>query len=316
METQSKHIILGAGGAIGNILARTLLSHGEKVRLVSRSERHLEGAESAKADLTDARGTLDVVEDMSVVYLLPGLPYDFSIWQKTWPMIMKNAIEACSAKNSRLIFFDNVYAYGKVDGPMTESSPINPSSRKGELRAKIADELLSAAKGGKVDGLIARSADFYGPYADNTSLPFIFFFKRLAEGRKAQFLVSAKRKHSFTYSGDCGDALYLLAKTEDASKQVWHLPTAKPPLTGEEFIAIVARKLGVKPRYTILRKWMVGLSGIFNRRVREVYEMLYQNQYDYIFDSSKFESRFNFTPTPYETGITGTIDHLRGRGLI
>jgi hypothetical protein len=34
--------------------------------------------------------------------------------------------------------------------------------------------------------------------------------------------------------------------------------------------------------------------------------MLYQYDRDYIFDSSKFEKEFNFTPTPYKEGIHQT----------
>jgi len=39
--------------------------------------------------------------------------------------------------------------------------------------------------------------------------------------------------------------------------------------------------------------------------------MLYQNEHDYIFDSSKFERRFSSTPTPYEEGIRETVRWMR-----
>lgn len=37
--------------------------------------------------------------------------------------------------------------------------------------------------------------------------------------------------------------------------------------------------------------------------MKELKEMLYQYQEDYIFDSSKFEQAFNFKPTTYKEGI-------------
>jgi nucleoside-diphosphate-sugar epimerase len=307
MNTDGKHIILGAGGAIGNVLTEELISKGKGVKLVSRKGYSLPGTETGKADLVDYRQMEEVIEQNSTVYLLVGLPYDIRIWLEKWPRIMQNTIEACKRQQAKLIFFDNVYTYGKVDGPMTEETPMNPSSRKGEVRVRLAEQLLSEAKSGNIKALIARAADFYGPFAEKTSLPFVFIFKRLADDKKAQVLVSAKTKHSYTYTGDCGRALYMLASSEDGFGQVWHLPTAGPPLTGEEFIETTASKLGAKPSYTILRKWMVRLGGIFDRQVREVYEMLYQNEYDYIFDSSKFESAFNFEPTSYEAGIEQTV---------
>ena len=48
---------------------------------------------------------------------------------------------------------------------------------------------------------------------------------------------------------------------------------------------------------------MVGFLGIFMKIMKELKEMLYQYQEDYIFDSSKFEKAFNFKPTTYKEGI-------------
>jgi hypothetical protein len=60
---------------------------------------------------------------------------------------MRNAIEAAKRANARLVFFDNVYMYGKVDGVMTEETPFNPCSKKGEIRAEIATSLLKNQSG-------------------------------------------------------------------------------------------------------------------------------------------------------------------------
>jgi len=43
--------------------------------------------------------------------------------------------------------------------------------------------------------------------------------------------------------------------------------------------------------------------GIFMRLMYEMKEMLYQNDSDYIFDSSKFNKAFNFQPTIYKEGF-------------
>lgn len=314
MSTNRKHVILGAGGAIGRVLTGELLAHGEGVKLVSRSGRSIEGAEAAAADLTDQAATSAVVEEGATVYLTAGLPYRISIWREKWPKIMQNAISACVEKNAKLIFFDNVYAYGRVDGAMTEETPYNPCSNKGELRAQIANHLMSVVNKGDLKAIIARAADFYGPYADKSSLPNLFVFKRLAQGKKAQGLVSINAKHSYTYTGDCGKALYLLATTDDAFNQIWHIPTASPALTSDEFIRIAADKMGAKPGASIFKPWMIKLVGLLDKQVGEVHEMLYQNKYDYIFDSTKFEQRFNFAPTSYENGIADTIAHFRQSG--
>ena len=316
MKTKSKHIILGAGGAIGQPLAEELISKGESVKLVSRNARAILGAEVFKADLTDSAQVNNAVEKSSIVYLLAGLPYSISVWREQWPRIMRNTVEACEAKNAKLIFFDNVYPYGKVDGKMTEETPINPCSRKGEVRAKIAEYLLAEVAEKKVDALIARSADFYGPYANTTSPPFILIIEKLAKGKRAMPLGDVNTVHSYTYTLDCAKALYLLAGKESAFNQVWHLPTAAPPLTGRQFMQLVADKLGTSVKYFPLSKNFLKLGGLFTVQLREVAEMMYQSERNYIFDSSKFEQQFGFKPTPYDVGIEETIAHFRQNGTI
>jgi hypothetical protein len=39
--------------------------------------------------------------------------------------------------------------------------------------------------------------------------------------------------------------------------------------------------------------------------------MLYQNEMDYVFDSSKFEQRFGITATPPKEGVKIMVDYLK-----
>lgn len=316
MKENVKHIVLGAGGAIGNTLTDELKSKKEEIKLVSRSGTKVDGTESAKADLINSESAKNVIEDSSIVYLVAGLPYNYSIWKEQWFKIMRNVIEACKENNARLIFFDNVYSYGRVNGAMTEETPYNPCSKKGELRAKLNRYLEEEIMKGNLRAIIVRAADFYGPYSEKTSVPFILGIQNLAKGRQAQWLVDTKPKHSYTYTLDCAKALYLLATNESAYNQVWHLPTASPPLTGDKFIQIAADNLNTKPKSFLLKGWMIKLTGLFSKQIGELYEMLYQNKYDYIFDSSKFEKHFNFKPTSYEDGIKETIRFAKAVGII
>ena len=63
------------------------------------------------------------------VYLLVGLKYARTIWEDLWPRVMSNAIEACKHAGAKLLFFDNVYMYGRVSGPMTETSSIHAAGK-------------------------------------------------------------------------------------------------------------------------------------------------------------------------------------------
>ena len=304
----SLHTILGANGTIAAELIPVLQSNAQQIRLVSRNPKKVAGAEIFQADVLNRDQVFQAVKGSDFVYLLVGLDYNRKVWRTEWPVIMRNAIDACKAAGTRLIFFDNVYMYGRVSGGMTESTPYNPCSVKGKIRADIDEMLLKEMNSGEIKAMIATSADFYGPRTSKTSVASIMIFEKMKNGKSAQWFVNAKQPHSFTYTPDAAVALYMLAVSENAYGQTWHLPTAKPALTGNEFISIAAKYMHAKNKVLVLPKWLIGIIGLFVPVMKELAEMLYQNEFPYVFDSSKFEKAFQFKPTPYEEGIRRTAE--------
>lgn len=303
--------ILGAGGIIGKELAKSLPEYTDRIRLVSRNPQKINpGDETLSADLLDAGQTMKAVQGSEVVYVTAGLPYNIKTWKSQWPLIMKNVIAACKKQNAKLVFFDNVYSYGRVNGWMTEKTPLNPLSKKGEVRKKIVDMIMDETGRGDLKAIIARAADFYGPH---TPLSFVnvMVFDNFKKGKKAQWLINDRVKHSLTYTPDAGKATAILGNTKSAYNQVWHLPTDRNALTGKEFIEKVAKEFGLAPRYAVLPRWLVQMAGLFNENVRESVEMLYQNDSDYLFDSSKFDTAFDFKATSYSQGIRDTVMSMR-----
>ena len=304
------HTILGAGGVIGNNLAAILLEKGEQVRLVGRNPKAIGTAELFKADLMSAESVRAAVAGSKVVYLVVGLPYNIKVWETQWDAAMTNAIAACEAENCRLIFFDNVYMYGRVTGKMTEETPNNPCSRKGVVRERIANAFMDAIKRGTLKGSIARAADFYGPGTDKSVIG-ATVFDNFAKGKSAQWLISDKYVHTFTEVYDASYGTYLLGQNADTDGQIWHLPTTKELITGKEFITKAAAVFEVKPRYSLLSKFMLRVLGLFIPILKEVVEMTYQNDQEYIFDSTKFERRFNYTAMSYDEGLKRVRDGYR-----
>lgn len=300
-------VILGSNGVIGNGLAKELRERDHQIRLVSRNPKKYDDTDGLfAADLLNFDQTLKALEGAQVAYLTAGLPYNRSVWKVQWPEIMRNVINACITHQTKLVFFDNVYSYGPVSGWMTEDTPMHPTSQKGKIRAKIADMLLDEIHQGKLQALIARSADFYGPDTP-LGIPNILVFEKLKKGLKAQWLVNDQVRHSYTYTPDASRATAILGNTDHAYGQIWHLPTDPEVLTGKQFIELTARECGVRDRHQVLPKWMIGLAGLFNQELSEIHEMLYQNDSDYLFDSSKFARAFAFNTTSYALGITETV---------
>jgi nucleoside-diphosphate-sugar epimerase len=299
--------ILGAGGAISNELAKILAANKVPFRLVGRNPKPVAGGEVLAADLSDPQQAIKAIAGSSVVHLVAGLKYDTKVWQEMWPRIMANTIEACKRAQAGLIFFDNVYMYGRVNGPMTEEMPYAPVSKKGEIRARIATTLMNEVRAGNLTAMIARAADFYGPDTPH-GLPNVLVFGAFAKRSTASWLVNDALPHSLTFTPDAARGVAMLAERESAWGQVWHLPTAAPALTGKQFIAISAREFGVPAKYRVLKRPMLKVVGWFNPMVGESYEMLYQSDSPYLFDSTKFAREFGFAGTPYAEGIKIAAD--------
>ncbi len=300
------HTVLGAGGIIGKETARALAAAGKEVRLVSRNPRKVNENDTLfPADLTRADQVLKAVEGSEVAYLTVGLPYDHKVWRRDWPVIMRNTIEACRAHGTRLVFFDNIYMYDPAYlGHMTEETPIRPVSKKGMVRAGISQMLMEAVERGEIEALIARAADFYGPGNDKSVLVEIVF-KNLAAGKKADWMGSVDTLHNFTYTPDAGRATVMLGLDKEAFNRVWHLPTV-PAIKNREWIELTAGVLNKPFAYRLAGRKLVKFIGLFNPLMRELSEMLYQYEQDYVFDSTAFEQRYGFQPTGIKEGLLAT----------
>ena len=296
--------ILGSGGAIGIPLAKELINYTDKVRLVARHPKKVNDTDELfTADLTNGEQVKKAVEGSEIVYLTVGLKYDIKVWEKDWPMIIMNTINACVKHNAKLVFLDNVYACAPDEIPhMTEESRTAPKTKKGKLRAGILQMIFDSIRKNGLTALVARSADFYGPNV-KTGFLNLSVIDKFKKKQKAYWQADATRIHSFTYTPDAAKALAMLGNTPDAYNQTWHLPTSSEKWTGVDFIKRVAEAMHTEPRYFTLSKTMIAITGIFSPIVRELKEMQYQNDQDYFFDSSKFEKHFSFTPTRYKDGI-------------
>ena len=303
-------VILGGGGAIGKGLAQEL-SANYRVRVVARSPKSVpKSVEFYAADLLQPAAVLRAVEGAEVAYLTAGLRYKTKVWQEEWPRVMRNTIDACAQTGTRLVFLDNIYMYDPNHmGHMAEKTPLRPTSQKGKVRAQIAHLLMDKVEKGQLQALIARSADFYGPKPSNSFIE-AMVVDNLVKNKAAMWFVDIHKKHTCTFTPDAAKALVLLGNNKAAYNQVWHLPTDPNGLTGQEWIQAFAEVLHRQAKINKLSKTMIKVLGWFISVLRESYEMLYQYDRDYFFNSAKFNQQFNFSVTPYAEGIRQVISSL------
>jgi nucleoside-diphosphate-sugar epimerase len=306
--------ILGAGGIIANELAKELHGNFTKdLRLVGRNPKKVNDSDELfTADLLNSQQTANAVKGSEIVYFTAGLPYNSKIWHDQWPIVMQNVIDACELHKAKLVFFDNVYMYGQVKGVMTEDTPFGAVSIKGKVRGKIANMLLDEIKNGKITAMICRAPEFYGP-RNTLSGTNATVFDNIRKGKTLQVLLNDSVLRTLIYTPDAGRATALLGNTPDAYNQTWHLPCDNNRLNLKEFIDLCSKIYGKELKYTILKPWLLKIIGLFVPFIKEIIELLYQWEQDYIFDSSKFTKRFpEFRVTPLEDGIEEILGEMKG----
>src|SRR5262249_8494768 len=303
-EPRTLSVVLGTG-PLGLAVARQLTARGQQVRAVSRSgSRDLpDSVEVTAANLAETKDAIRACTGAGVVYHCASPPY--ARWRELHPPLMAAIIEGAAAAGAKLIFGDNLYAYGPVDGPIVEDLPYRAAGPNGRTRARIAVDLISAHEQGRVRAAIGRASDFFGAHVRQSQVGERVFVRALA-GKQAQLLGDPDAPHSVTYIDDFARALVTLAEREEALGRAWHVPN-DTAVSRRRLVAMVFEELGRPARLQVTPRWALALAGLFSPTIRAVTEQLYQVEHPWVVDSSKFERTFGWRATPLREAIRATL---------
>ncbi len=312
MNSSPLHVVLGAG-QIGTLLARSLRARGEHVRQVRRGKvsASTEGHEWVSGDLSDPTFAARVMEGAAAVYHCVSSPYHE--WTKLLPPLQSGILAGARATSAKLVVLDNLYMYGRAEESMRETTPVRPCSKKGELRARLAEELLAAHGKNGVRVAIGRASDFFGP---EVTLAAVFgerFYTRVLNGKRGEGLGNPDMPHAYSYGPDVAEGLRVLGTSDDdVFGRVWHLPTTHRGTT-RELADALSVALGGKAELGSLPPWLFRALGLFVPQMREIPEMLYQWEMPFLLDDAAFRRRFSVEPTSAEVAVRDTAVWARGR---
>lgn len=303
------HVVFGSGPA-GRAVATELAHQGLPTRIVNRSGSPvLADVQTIGGDVTDPQFARAAAQGAGTVYFCLNAP-NYHRWPEEFPPLQAAVVDAASAAGARLVVLENLYMYGPTGGaPLTESTPVNPTSKKSAVRAWMSDELMDAHRHGRVEVAIGRAADFIGPGVTASAMGEHVFGPALA-GKKAQTIGRPDTLHSYSYVPDIGRNLVLLGSRDDAFGRVWHLPNPQTRTT-REIITDIYAALDQPPRITALNKPMLRAIGLFNRNVRELLTTYYQFDAPFIADHSAFTSAFGGHITDWNEIIHTTVESYR-----
>lgn len=303
------HVIFGTG-PVGRALMAQLTDMGKRVRMVNRSGRGdlPESVTVISGDAADPDFARQAAEGASVIY--QALNPTYHLHATLFPPLQAAVLAAAAHVGAVLVSMENLYMYGPTHGkPMTEDTPYNSPSAKGQARARMTEELLAAHRSGHVRTVSARAADFFGPGVTNSHLGERVFPQALA-GKPAQVLGDLDARHTMTYVPDVARAMIVLGQTESAWGQAWHVPSP-PTQTVRQIITRVYKLAGAEPKIQRLPTWTARLVGLFNPTIRAVLEEIYQFEDDFVMDHSKFAAAFGDISTPLDQALTTTLDWYR-----
>lgn len=298
------HIVFGTG-PLGRWTAESLLKLGKTVRMVNRSgkmETSPAGVEIIPCDAYDAQKNIEITKGTTTIYQC-AQPHYYE-WAEKFSPLQQAILKAAIANGSKLVVGDNLYMYGQFTGSLREDGPIQPHTRKGRVRAAMAQEILDAHAAGKVRAAIGRGSDFFGPY--DTALTGYAILPAV-QGKPVNLMGRADQPHTFTYIKDFGSLLATLGTREEALGQVWFAPSA-PPLTQAEFVKLMEAELGRPVKSMVGGPLMMRLLGLFNKEVAEMVEMMYEWTSPFVVDTSKAEKAFGLKATPLEQALKETLD--------
>lgn len=302
------HVIFGAG-QVGYPLVQRLLAAGKRVRVAKRTAGHVPlKAQVVLGDAAERAFCIQAAQGASTIYHCMNPPYDARIWAEKVPRYMDNLIAAAAETNARLVVLDNLYMLGRPEGrALNEDTPLNPCSRKGEIRARAAERLFEAHRQGRVVATSGRASDFYGPGGTLTPLG-DFFWPRVFAGKTAYSPYPLDAVHTYHYIPDVAISLVTLGCGEtDVYGRSWMLPCA-PAVTLRELVRRLALKSGLVIKVAQVPRVMVKTVALFMPLVRELDEMLYQWDEPFVVDDSRFRERFGLVPTDIDEGTRRTAE--------
>lgn len=256
------HVVFGATGGSGRAVTEELLRRGRRVRAVSRRGEGIEGAERISVDASQPDAAAAAAAGAAVVYhcVNPG----YTQWPELLPPVSRSILHAAEAAGAKLVYVDNLYAYGSVEGPLREDLPAVATGPKGRTRVEVAAEMLAAQRDGRVRVAIGRASDYYGPHGANSNAGEPVFGRAVA-GKRPFWNGRLDQPHTLHFLPDLARALVTLAERQQADGEVWHLPAA-PPLTAQQFFDLILEAAGrpIPAKAQTLPPPMLAIAGLFS----------------------------------------------------
>ena len=291
------HLVLGAG-PVGTEVARRLATSGHEVVIVTRggSGPALAGIHKVAADASSLDALLTAAPRADALYNCVNPEYHR--WAQDWPPLASAFLAYAERTGAVLATCSNLYGYGPVEGPITESLPLAAIGTKGKVRASMWRDAQALHDAGRIRATEVRGSDYIWP-GDQSLVGSSRVVPRILAGKPVSLIGSIDAEHSWTYPVDVARLLIEVASNERAWGRAWHVPT-NPPRTQRQVIDDSADAAGVAHvRVSRLSPFITRILGLFNPAIRELQETAYQRDRSFVIDDTAAQTTFGIEPTPW-----------------
>lgn len=299
--------VIGAGQIGAPVVAR-LRALGHPVTWLSRTRPAAvaDGVQHLSVDARDADAVSQAVKGMhAVIAAVNPATYDAEVWARELPPLHAGIFAGVARAGTRLVLLDALYLYSLDHGPLSPSTPQEPSTQKGAIRKQLADMLAVAQRETGLRGSVLRAPDFWGPGL-HSALVSTAVLDGLRDGKRPLLVGNPDATHAFAYRDDVVDALIHLALADrDVEGQVFHAPVLH--VTPRELLSALTEALHVDVRPRVAPRWVLRLAGLFDASTGGLVEMLPQWEQPYRVDDRAYCERFGAQATTLLDGVKAMV---------
>ncbi len=303
--------VVGAGGRLGRVVAKTFFQRGYNVIAVTRSgklPRELSGAVARKADAMQLDALVEATAGAEFVF--NGLNPPYTDWSANCMPMARNVIEAARTHGATHLFPGNVYVFGSpMPGELRETTPFAASSKKGTIRVSMERLFEQAAREQAVQTIVLRAGDFFGGAGTGSW----FDLSVAAKIGKGTFTWPGTPdiRHEWAYLPDLAKTFVALANRSEklGRHETFHFPGHA--ITGFEMKKAAEAAFGHPLKLAGLPWWLVRAGGVVIPMWRELTEMAYLWQEPHWLTSQRLESVIGDVPhTPLDEAVAAALGEL------
>jgi nucleoside-diphosphate-sugar epimerase len=300
-------LVLGAAGRLGFAAAEAFRDADWSVKGLVRPGAAWRAPKGVDVIETSDRAVA-VKEARGTDIVLHALNAPYTGWAQHALPLTYSAIEAAEQSGATLIFPGNVYGYGAgMPAVLDETTPMQPTSRKGKLREEMELRLREASERG-VRTIVLRAGDFFGK--GRGSWFDLVLVKDLARG-KVTYPGPLDIVHEWAYLPDYVEALVALADVRAMLSPFETFGFPGHAVTGQQFVSAIAKAVGHPLKVGHINWWMMRTVGSIWKMGRELADIGYLWQVQHQIDGRKLAAAIGKLPhTPLDVAITRSLREL------